>query len=291
MHMIKLVLSDMDNTLVPFGSYRVPEEVRAAIHATQDAGILFGPDTGRDAQELARFFAMDTRCFETGILSNGKRVRLRGKTLVEKYISVDTLNTIGEMARSNEHFFVNCYPADTNLFNPAYAMGSNPVLLEYYERRFRFNGALVDELPQDITRWIGATVAVFGSEPGTPLAEELEHEIKREIETRCPDIRMVQPVPGWFDILPRGVSKASALDALMAELGLSPDEVVVFGDAENDLEIFGKVPYSVAVANATPEAKRAANFSCGACEDFGVAKALYEIIRAKEAGELPSFLR
>ena len=72
--MIKLVLSDMDNTLVPFGQPCVSARTIEAIHAVLDAGVLFGPDTGRDYVELMRFFQGDERGFMTGIFSNGKRV-------------------------------------------------------------------------------------------------------------------------------------------------------------------------------------------------------------------------
>ena len=57
--MIKLVLSDMDNTLVPFGARHASPRTMEAIHAVLDAGVRFGPDTGRDYVELMRFFRMD----------------------------------------------------------------------------------------------------------------------------------------------------------------------------------------------------------------------------------------
>ena len=90
--------------------------------------------------------------------------------------------------------------------------------------------------------------------------------------------------------MPKGVSKASGLEVLLKATGFGYDEVVIFGDAENDLEILKKVPYSVAVANATPEVLRTANYVVGASEDDGVACALEEITRATKAGEMPRFL-
>ncbi len=57
---------------------------------------------------------------------------------------------------------------------------------------------------------------------------------------------------GAVMILPSGVNKATGLLAALHHLGLSPQQVIGVGDAENDhafLEICG---YSVAVANALP---------------------------------------
>ena len=58
--MIKLVLSDMDNTLVPFGNRRVSDFTRKAIHKLlEETDIAFGPCTGRDYVELMRLFSLD----------------------------------------------------------------------------------------------------------------------------------------------------------------------------------------------------------------------------------------
>ena len=69
------------------------------------------------------------------------------------------------------------------------------------------------------------------------------------------------------------------------------DEVCVFGDTENDVPMLEAVPYSVAVGNASPEAKAAARFEIGDCREESVAKALLEIAAASLRGALPAFLR
>ena len=74
--MIKLVLSDMDNTLVPFGNRRVSDFTRKAIHTLlEETDIAFGPCTGRDYVELMRLFSLDEACMQTGVMSTGKRVK------------------------------------------------------------------------------------------------------------------------------------------------------------------------------------------------------------------------
>ena len=107
----------------------------------------------------------------------------------------------------------------------------------------------------------------------------------------APDMRIASPISGWFDIMPQGVSKAAGLDVLLDALGITADEVVAFGDAENDLEILRKVRHSVAVANATDEVLATANYRVGAVTDEGVADALLEIARATRVGEMPAFLQ
>ena len=70
---------------------------------------------------------------------------------------------------------------------------------------------------------------------------------------------------------------------LAERMGVGVDEVVVFGDADNDLPMLRAVPNSVAVAGATSEAAAAARWHIGACEDDAVAAA----IEALSRGEWP----
>lgn len=280
--MIKLVLSDMDNTLVPLGARHATPRTIEAIHAVLDAGVRFGPDTGRDHVELLRFFSMDETCFQTGIFSNGKRVRADGKYVQVTLIDHDVLVRIDKALRPEKGMFLVCFPEETNLLNPAYGVGVTSAELAVFEGRTSFVGGVVDEVPE--LDFVAAAIAC----PGGPDRMARCREV---IAEAVPEVRIVSPIPEWFDVLPLGTSKAAGLDVLLDALDLSVDEVAVFGDAENDLEILRKVPYSVAVANATDEVKRTARYRVGASADEGVADALFEVARAARVGEMPAFLK
>ena len=271
--MIKLVLSDMDNTLIPMGNARVGERTVAAIHELMDAGVRFGPATGRDYFELLRFFGMDDSCLQTGILSNGKRVRVDGTYVRTVLIPRDALVKIDEALRPEPGMFLVCYPEDTNLLNPAYGVGTTAEELAVFEKRTRFTGAVVDEVPDE--PFIAATIAC----PGPP---ERMDRCRAIVSEAAPELRIVSPVPEWFDIMPQGVSKASGLEPLLEALGITLDEVAVCGDAENDLEILRMVRHSVAVANATDEVLETARYRVGPVSEEGVADALLEIARTGE---------
>lgn len=280
--MIRLVLSDMDNTLVPFGQGRVSARTLEAIHEVLDAGVLFGPATGRDYVELMRFFQGDESGFMTGIFSNGKRVRADGRYVRTVLLDHESLVRIDEALRGEKGMFLVCYPEATDLTNPAYGVGATREELEVFARRCSFAGRVADAVPDEDV--IAATIAC----PGPP--ERMER-CRALVAEAAPEVRVVSPFPEWFDVLPVGVSKADGLEVLLEALGVGLDEVAVFGDAENDLTIMRKVPHSVAVANATDEVLRAARHRVGASADEGVADALFEIARATRAGEQPAFLR
>lgn len=60
-------------------------------------------------------------------------------------------------------------------------------------------------------------------------------------------------------VLPSGVNKATGLRAALAELRLSPRNVVGIGDAENDHAFLGACDCGVEVANALPTVKESAD--------------------------------
>lgn len=75
---------------------------------------------------------------------------------------------------------------------------------------------------------------------------------------------------GAVDILPHGIHKAWGLSQLLAHYGIAPDEVMAFGDGENDLEMLRLTPHSYAMANAPDSVKQVAKHLAPANTENGV---------------------
>lgn len=80
-----------------------------------------------------------------------------------------------------------------------------------------------------------------------------------------------------LEIASFGVSKGSAVAKISEDLGLHPEEVVVFGDGGNDLTMLEFTPNSYAPQSASPRAKLAAKNSAPSCNEDGVAQILEEL--------------
>lgn len=279
--MIKLALTDMDNTLVPLGKPHVSLRTLVAIHAAQAAGVEFGLATGRDVVELLPFFLGDSHYYRTGVLSNGKKVYVRGECVRLHLLDRDAIVEVARIVNEYHNCFVGIYPYHTSSDNPVYCVGNREEVMGF-TRRFRFRAIPVDEVPK--LRIIGATIA-------SPLEDSAVEELVQRVREAVPALDVVRSQPTWADILPHGVSKATGLTELLEATGIERDEVVFFGDAENDLEIMRAVPNSCAVANATPAAAAAARWHIDACADDGVAKALEEIAQSVQTGTVPAFMR
>ncbi|MES9520134.1 Cof-type HAD-IIB family hydrolase [Streptomyces capoamus] len=75
-----------------------------------------------------------------------------------------------------------------------------------------------------------------------------------------------------------GVSKASTLALCCAERGISPEEVVAFGDMPNDVEMLTWAGRSYAMGNAHPDAVAAASGRTVANNDDGVAVVIEHLL-------------
>ena len=84
-------------------------------------------------------------------------------------------------------------------------------------------------------------------------------------------------------VLPPGISKDSGLRAALAELAISPADTVAVGDAENDFAFLRLCGLAVAVANALPAVKDAADLVTQGARGAGVV----ELIERWLGGDLP----
>lgn len=280
--MIRLVLSDMDGTLIPFGKKSPSPRTMRAITQLEDAGVRFGLATGRDVGELMQFFGSDDRAYRTGILSNGKKIMVDGELVRYTLIDPGALTRLSDFVQTFEGCFVTAVPLETDGSEIYYCITSSTQEAQESAETFKFKYVMSETIPD--LPIVAATIACKQDQ------DTLDY-IKSEGARLCPELDFLQPAPHWCDILPRGLNKGTALSMLLDELGVTSDEVVVLGDAENDLALFGAVEHSVAVANATPAAKAAAHWHIGRAEDDAVAVALEDIAEAAKSDGVPAFMK
>jgi HAD superfamily hydrolase (TIGR01484 family) len=84
---------------------------------------------------------------------------------------------------------------------------------------------------------------------------------------------------GAVMILPAGVNKATGLMAALKRMGLSPHNAVGVGDAENDHALLALCECGVAVANALPTLKEAADFVTTGARGAGVTELISALLQ------------
>jgi len=132
---------------------------------------------------------------------------------------------------------------------------------------------------EDLPNLVPIFQAMYVGEPSAIDAFQAQHEAALEA-----DFNTVRSQNILFEILPKGASKASALQALSQTLGYSRDQVMALGDANNDLEMLRFAGYSVAMGNGNAAVKEIADFITLTNDEDGVAHAIHKLIET-EKGE------
>ena len=93
-----------------------------------------------------------------------------------------------------------------------------------------------------------------------------------------PSLLLTQSDHGLYEVLPAGTSKGVALAALARHMGLDLDEVMAFGDFDNDRDLLETAGFPVAMANGTEEIRALADFVTRSNDEDGVAWALQRLL-------------
>lgn len=266
---MRLILSDIDGTILPFGRRSVSERTHEAFYAALDAGLYIGPASGRALHSVAPAFDGDARCTKTALASNGMEVYLAGKLIHREFLPHEAIQHIADVVARVPGAGLFCFVnGRTHLVE-----GDIAVLAKSFAA-YAADPIFCDSVPDvDIVK-----ANIFCPDELEATQELLEIMVKE-----VPELDFNLPCSGFLNVTPKGYSKASGIDILCEALGVTLDDVVVFGDANNDLEMIAHVPNSVAVENATDEVKAAARWHVGDCRDEAVQDAIFSLA----AGEFP----
>jgi len=100
----------------------------------------------------------------------------------------------------------------------------------------------------------------------------LHDEIRARMSRRFGDrISVMRSYPTFLEIINTGVSKGEGLKIAMKHRGLKSQEVIAFGDEENDLSMFTAAGFSGAPENAREKIREAADFVYGSNAEEGLA--------------------
>lgn len=284
--MIKLVLTDLDNTLIPhkpgepFGDAVITDEGLAAIRALIDAGVHFGPSTGRGPDSMARTFRDQAWTYESGAYANGQLIYLDGKVVHEEWCSVEVLQRVVDIVDAHPYGITVIFNLEDDQKSWGVSQNAEKVQRSTGDR-------FVSHVEPRITAPSMKTIIRMGNNASeAPVLRDL-------LAAEVPELDFVLPSPDAMviDITPKGYGKGSAVRIMAEALGIGLDEVAVFGDADNDLSMLQAVPNSVAVANASEAAAVAARWHIGDALEYSVTRAMAQIAEASARGEMPAFMQ
>ena len=84
-----------------------------------------------------------------------------------------------------------------------------------------------------------------------------------------------------FEVLPKGISKGTAITKLCEKLNIDVNKTIAIGDYNNDIPMFEAAKIGIAVSNACPEALAAADFVTVSNEESAIAQVIYDLEQGK----------
>lgn len=257
--MVKLIVSDIDGTLLQNGNRELSENAVFLIRELIDNGIIFAVASGRQYPNLKRLFAPVGREI-VYICENGGFVVYKGevleKTIMDRENSLLLLEDIYD--RTNCEILLSGE-------NTSYIKPKNPKYEGYLKNVVGNNVTLVKEFKNIEEDFI--KISVFEEDgiinSSSYFANKWGDKFKTTVSGKA-----------WMDFVKLDTNKGNSLKKIKEMFEIDKKEIFVFGDNYNDIEMFKEGHYSYAMTNAENEVRAHATYST-----YDVESVLYDILR------------
>ena len=261
---IKLIALDLDGTLLT-SDKKITTRTKDIIARAMSRGVTVTIATGRMLRSALYF----TRLLASNapvICCNGGYVgRAEDAPVFARYFDPALAREFLTFAYER-NWYVNWYRG-LDIYAPEYRA-------DYFTAYRTTAGFVVHEVGDDYLRYT-EKVPQF-------VLRELTNGVDAyvcEVRERFGDQLIPQQNTGTsVDINPPGVNKAVGVRALADAMGLTLDEVMVAGDADNDFEMLEMGAFSVVPENGLPEAKTRASYVTASNDANGIALAIEKFV-------------
>ncbi|WP_210410206.1 HAD family hydrolase [Nesterenkonia sp. NBAIMH1] len=267
-----LIATDLDGTLVPNGSARMGGYTAEVLRRADAAGIHVVFVTGRPLRWMSEMWP-HVGAHGKAVVSNGAILydaherRTLAVDGIEPGLGLELVEAITQAAPETV-FAIEC--VDGIRLDPHFV----------YERPSSTpptRGAFSEI-------WDAPAVKLLARNPG--LGDERFRELVKDAVGN-------RGVPTWsgpglVEISAHGITKASALAGLCADLAVSRGDVVAFGDMPNDLPMLRWAGTSYAMADADASVRAEADHVAPSCSEEGVAQVIESLLGGGDATASPT---
>lgn len=268
---------DMDGTLLG-SDHQIRQASASALADFQACGGRYGIATGRTLEQLRPHLDVIQPDLPL-VLFNGALVVdptaqniLHSRPLAAAHIA-PILTSLTEDDRVRAVFVY--FAERTMAFPPSPELESLAELL----------GTPIDEVCQ--------TPEACGAS-GDPLkllvitTEDQALALSESVAPSIPDgARAVVGHPSGLEIIADEVNKSAAIQGILGDLGVSLDQVVVFGDSGNDVEMLTDIPVSVAMERCHPQSCATALLRAGSNDTDTIADILRDLVMGPSCSRNP----
>ena len=271
---VKAVFFDIDGTLVN-DSKSVLKSTKEAIKIVKDQGVLVGVATGRGPFFVKEL--MEDLDLDFAVTYNGQYIFNKDRVLFASPIDKGSLRQIISYAKENQKEIAMGTRQDV-VGSRIMSFGLSPLsqLVSRFVPKFltrtisnSFNRMVSKAVPQKekdlldlINQPIYQVLMLMTPEESEQAAKTLNH------------LKFTRSNPFAADIINQGNSKLEGIRRVGKEYGFDLNQVMAFGDSDNDLEMLAGVGMSVAMGNGSSSVKEVAKHITTSNQEGGIHKAL-----------------
>ncbi|MCL2054041.1 MAG: Cof-type HAD-IIB family hydrolase [Oscillospiraceae bacterium] len=258
-----LFITDMDGTLLPSDKNPNPVDL-AAIKTIKEQGGLFTLATGRGLPSASKFYDILKPNFPAVLFNGGMIYDFEKKEEVfEVFLPESAYKITGTICEKFPYIGV-----EINAKGMSYAVRDSRVEEEHIRLSYDTNEFIkVPFVQAEKSNWYKV---LFAAEP-----DEINELIAYIRSTGYDDTDFVRSCDVYYEMLPKGVSKGSALKKLVDLYNLQDYTIAAAGDYYNDIELLEAADIALAPQNALDCVKAIADYTAKAsCDDGFLAEAV-----------------
>src|SRR5262245_32540369 len=257
---ISLLLADVDGTLVTHDKV-LTERAQTAVRRLHEAGIRFAITSGRPPKGMAMLIGPLRLDTPIAGFNGGLFVRPDLTIMEERTLAPDLAARAIDLILG-QGLDVWVYAGDDWLVRDPKAPH---VDREAWTVKFP---------PSVVSNFAGAldrVVKVVGVSDAYALVARCEADAQRILGHAATAARSQ---PYYLDVTHHDANKGFVAEYLAGSLGIPRDEIATIGDQPNDVTMFKRSGFSIAMGNAEDEVKRQASAVTDSCDEEGFAKAV-----------------
>lgn len=257
----QILVLDLDGTLTN-SKKEITEATRKGLIELQRSGKILVLASGRPINGVAPLAArLDMDQYNGYMLSfNGARITkcATGEIIYNKTVPHSLIRPVWEYIRTIPGLDIISY-SDTDIIS---GIASNRYV-EHESKNSHMKIVHAPDFPSALD--FPVNKLLISGEP------DIIEKIMEPVRARYPEhLNIFRSEPFYLELMPPGVDKADSLRVLSDSLGLTSDDMICCGDGYNDISMIRYAGLGVAMENAQPDVRAAADFITRSNDEDGV---------------------
>jgi Cof subfamily protein (haloacid dehalogenase superfamily) len=261
---ISLVLTDVDGTLVTEDKVLTPR-AEAAVRSLRDAGIRFAITSGRPPRGMAMLF--DALRLDTPIAG------FNGGLFVDPDLSILEQKSLPAEVAAQALELIRGHGLD------AWVYRGNDWLITRADAPHVAREAWTVKFEAKVVADPGANLDGISKIVG--VSDDLDKVQRCESDAQAAfgqQATATRSQPYYLDVTNKDANKGAVVEYLSKRLNIPVEEIATLGDQPNDVLMFKRSGFSVAMGNASKEVQAQASATTDSFNDDGFAKAIERFI-------------